>query len=435
MEQIFLAKQALIGTELKQNLVITIRNGIIAAIEPLEESSVDRKEMRPMDGVLLPGLVNGHSHAFQVYLRGRADHPRNFRDWVDSYLYPLVLKLNEESLYQSSYTAFRQMIRNGVTTVGEFHYIHNLNEEIEEPAEIVIKAAMDAGIRIRLLYTGYDLGNKEGQKRFQRSPEKVIESLDLLHEKYKDQKKIHVGTAPHSLHGASSEMIQLLVNWAVQKEEIAHIHLAEQKSDIGESLEQFGKRPAEVLDSLGVLCPNLAIVHGIWLDDDEIQLLGSKGVKHVYNPLTNMYLGDGIANLPFYLKHGVPTSVGTDANVSLDLLKEVRMAEWLQRIKYLEMGILKRYSRTDIASELYSMATKNGGLALNLPIGEIKVGNYADFILIDDKDLSLIEKSPLINQLVTSYSMPHGLKEVWVGGNLVYESQNSTRFSPPKKES
>ncbi len=430
-----MARKVLVGTEIWEDTVISIKNGIITAIEKLEETTIDPKEMRPLDGLLLPGLVNGHSHAFQVYLRGRADHPQNFREWVDSFLYPLVLELDEKRLYQASYIAFRQMIRNGVTTVGEFHYIHNLGEETKEPAEIVIRAAMDAGIRIRLLYTGYDLGKKEGQKRFHRTPSEVLESLNFLWEKYHETPTVHIGAAPHSLHGASSEMIQSLTDWATQKNEIAHIHLAEQKNDIQESLDNFGKRPVEVLDSLDALSPHLSIVHGIWLDEDEIELLGQNDVKHVYNPLTNMYLGDGIADLPSYLKYGVPTSVGTDANVSLDLLKEVRTAEWLQRIKFLEMGILKRFAKKSIDHELFAMATRNGGLALNLPVGEIKVGNFADFILIDDRDISLIPNSPFLNQLISSYSMSHGLRAVWVAGNLVHESKNTSRFSSPKKES
>lgn len=423
MEKTFLAKVAWIQNEFKRNIVISVKDGIISSIQKLEESDLNRTEMEFLDGILLPGLVNGHSHAFQVYLRGEADHPIDFHNWVDSFLYPLVLKLDEKSLYEASLTAFRQMVRNGITCVGEFHYIHNLSGECEEPAEIVIKAAKDAGIRIRLLYTGYDLGKKEGQKRFHRSVEQVLSSLEFLREKYSSDPKVHIGAAPHSLHGASKEMVQELVNWAERNNEIAHIHLAEQKSDVKEAQEEFGSRPLEVLASWRVLKPSLAVVHGIWLDENEIKLMAENGVKHVYNPLTNMYLGDGIANIPAYLREGVPTSVGTDANGSLDLLKEVRTVEWLQRIKFLEMGILKRATSKDIGQVMFDMATKNGGLALNLPIGSIENGFYADFILVDDRDISLIPSNSWINQLTSSYSLPHGLRAVWVGGDLVYESQ------------
>ena len=419
MDQYFLAKKALVNAHIQNDLVIHVSNGYFQKIQPLADCSIPRNQLTILDGLVLPGMVNGHSHAFQVLLRGYADHPKDFRDWVDNYLYPLVLKLDSHLLSDSTTRAYQQMIRNGITSVGEFHYIHNL-DGIKEGAEIVIDSALKTGIRQRLLYTGYDLGNKKGQGRFHRTVEEVLNSLDYLRTKYSETSTIHIGAAPHSLHGASPEMIRQLVKWAQENDEIAHIHLAEQQSDVEEARTIFNKRPVEVLKDLGVLSEHLAIVHGIWLEEDEIALMAEMGTKHVYNPLTNMYLGDGIANLPAYVKCCVPTSLGTDANISLNLIHEARIAEWLQRIKTLQMGILKRNGQTSPQLLLWDMMTKNGGKALNLPIGEIKENYFADFILINDGEISLIEENDLITQLTSSYSMEHGLLASWVGGNQVF---------------
>ncbi|MHA2504594.1 MAG: amidohydrolase family protein [Candidatus Kariarchaeaceae archaeon] len=380
-----------------------------------------------LSGICLPGLVNGHSHAFQVLLRGWGDNPKNFHDWVSSVLYPLASQLTKEEISTATQVAYAQMLRNGITTVGEFHYLHNLREgeTADGPdtlSETVINAALSTGIRQRFLYTGYDRKRRDEQERFIRTPDQVVSSLNQLYDKFKSTELIHIGASPHSLHGASMEMIKAMVTWATDTDEILHIHLSEQQSDIDFALELYGKRPVQVLADEGLLSDNVVFVHAIWLDDDEVSVMAEHGVSHVYNPLTNMALGDGTAPLTKYLKAGIVSSVGTDANISLDLLGEARAAEWLQRLESLEMGSTQQaLPDSDAGKVLFDMATKHGATTMKLPIGELKVGNYADFMVIDPFDLSLRPNQYLIDQLVSSVSIRDVLKSVYVGGTKVFD--------------
>ncbi len=436
MNRFFLPKLLYRNYEFERDRYIEVNSeGRIEKIGRTRElGSTELNSAEILEGIVLPGFVNSHSHAFQVLLRGRGDHPKNFHDWVNSSLYPLVRSLKTDDIVTATKVAYAQMLMRGITSVGEFHYLHNLhpeeNPEIEnnDPISIaVIEAAREIGIRQRFLYTGYDLGNKPGQERFHRKVFEVIESLNYLRKKYRDDPLIKIGAAPHSLHGASEEMIRRMMEWAEQNSEICHIHLSEQKSDVDESISQFGMRPVEYLEDRELLSSMMAIVHGIWLENSEINTLLTHGVKHVYNPMTNMHLGDGIAPIRQYVARGVVTALGTDANMDPDIVMEMRATEYLQRIEGLEMGIIGAV--TDDASAaitLYKMATINGGMALNLKVGVLDEGYYADFIVIDPDHFNFgggIDKYFLEN-LTLSTTISTVLKSVYVGGEQVFNKED-----------
>jgi 5-methylthioadenosine/S-adenosylhomocysteine deaminase len=432
----FLPNKILFEGNLHSDKYIEVdEKGYITKIgQSLELTNDQQEKAVKLSGIVLPGLINSHSHAFQVLLRGPGDNPKNFHDWVDSALYPLIRSLKKEDIYTASKVAFAQMVRNGITSVAEFHYLHNLrpDENIDpynnDPlSDLVIKAALDVGIRIRFLYTGYDLGTKPGQERFHRTVGEVVESLNKLKEKYNRDELVHIGTAPHSLHGASEEMIRSLKEWTIKNNEVMHIHLLEQKSDIQVSKQKYYMNAIEFLEDKDLLFDDLNIVHGIWVDDNDLNIISRYKINHIYNPVTNMYLGDGIAPILSYYLRGIPTALGTDANYNMDIWQEMKFTEWLQRSNTLKMGVLNDATEINnkrIADVLFEMGTINGGKALKLPIGEIKVGNYADFIVLKETDLSLRENGYLLDQLIFGAEIPHILKEVYIGGELTYSNEN-----------
>ena len=386
----------------------------------------------PLVGIMIPGLINSHSHAFQILLRGKADNPENFHVWVQRYLYPLIEQLSTSDIHYASMVAYAQMLRNGITTVGEFHYIHNqtgikepASQQKDEISRCVIQAAQNVGIRIRFLYSGYDLGQSRAQKRFHRTVAEVVESLTNLRLYYLDDQLVHIGASPHSLHGASFQMIDAMIKWARENKEPAHIHLAEQKSDRKFSLDKYGESPVHYLAKKGLLDANLAIVHGIWVEHDELELLSNRQVKHVYCPLTNMYLGDGIAPILDYIKHKIPIAIGTDANIALNLFREICSVEWLQRVTSLEMGKILSQTQDGFAGKaLFEMGTINGGKALKLPVGELEAGMYADFLILEEAELSFKQSDNtehFLNQLISSASLIHLLRSVYVNGELVFD--------------
>ena len=395
----------------------------------------------PLEGkVLIPGAVNAHSHAFQILLRGVGDNPRNFRDWVDRFLYPLVLSVDDDALRLSARLAFAEMVKNGVTTVGEFFYLHKAKGTFKcrgnKQAEIVIAAAKSVGLRVHLLRCLYDADAREGQKRFAESVGEAEKHARQLRADMAAEPLVTVGPAPHSLHGASQEMIQMGMGLAQEWDTPLHIHLAEQEHDLAIARERYGATPLRALEQIGALNSRTCLVHGIWLDPEELDALGHAGGKLVSNPLSNMALGDGIADLPRYLRAGATVALGCDgpcANNQVNLFAEMRTAEWLQRTKQLEMGILPAAApEGHDANPAFTLGTVNGGTALGLPIGRIEAGRKADFVALDPTDPSLLphhgfDDAALLNNIVHAMAPRGAVTDVVINGEFVMRDRALTK--------
>jgi len=397
-----------------------------AAGEIVEIRNVEPQEVLPdlQYDYVLPGCVNAHSHAFQVLLRPTTGQPQHFKDWVDRFLYPCVLELDEDRLYASAVLIFHEMLRAGITTVGEFHYVNNLPDgqsSEQRYARALIRAAETVGLRITLIRTLYDQCHKPGQMRFQESLSQAITQTETLAEMYKDHPLITVLPAPHSLHGASRELVIAGAELASRLGTPWHIHLSEQPGDADFALNRYGKRPLACLQEWGILDERACIVHGIWFDDADVDLMASSGARQVYNPLTNMALGDGVARLPELLERGVKVALGTDANTDSSLFLEARTAEYLQRCTQLSMGHVP-------ASTLFAMTNRHGAHALGLPTGHLAVGAPADLLAVDLKSPSMLPgrlltqtewtRESLLNQLIFSAVPQESLQAVYVNGQL-----------------
>jgi len=380
---------------------------------------------------IVPACVDAHSHCFQVLMRGAADQPRDFRDWVESFLYPCVLRLDDEAIETAALLAFHQMARAGTGTIGEFHYLHN---GADGPGgtridEIVVRAARRVGLRISLLRTLYDQQRRPGQSRFCEAPEQARDNTRALMGVISDDPLETVRPAPHSLHGASEAMIRVGAELAEEAGSVFHIHLSEQRGDLQFSRELYGTTPLRALDRMGVLSDRTVLVHGIWLEVEERARLGEIGAGLVYNPTTNMALGDGIAELPDLLRQGVCVALGTDANYSLSLFGEMRAAEYLQRVRGLAMGVVANTSVDGAAPArsawpLYRAGTESGGRVLGLQVGRLAVGWPADFLVIDAADPSLLPASvlggeALLSALVTTMIPETAVRDVYVEGERI----------------
>lgn len=406
------------------SLLTDIHGKIVAVLPQAQAATWNVTEVVNLNQFLvIPGCVNSHSHAFQVLLRPTTGQPQHFRDWVDRFLYPLVARLNDEQLYTSALLAFAEMARAGITTVGEFFYVHNgpQGESLgNHHAELVIQAARHVGIRIALIRTLYDQGQKAGQKRFKESVESAIGHTRELWRRFQAAPDVTVLPAPHSLHGASAEMIQAGAALAAEMDTPWHIHLAEQQHDQAFALEKYHHTPVQLLEQWGILDHRTVLVHAIWLEAAEKQLMGQRNVGVAYNPITNMALGDGIADIPGLLAAGVNVSLGTDANIRQDLFAEAQAVEYLQRVKSLEMG------RIPTIQSLFKMLNANGGQNLGLPVGQLQPDYWADFLVIDPQDLSMLpvgwsrlEEIPTLNQLLFAMVPHRAISQVYVAGREI----------------
>lgn len=410
--------------------------GRIRAVGPGERLPATRR-VRRYPGLIVPGAVNAHSHAFQVLLRGSGDAAVDFRDWVDHHMYPLALALDGDGIELASELAFAEMVKNGVTTVGEFFYLHNAPESEDcrplgnRNAHRVVAAARRVGLRIHLLRCLYDRRDKPAQRRFYEPAAGAVDATIELEEATADDPATTVGIAPHSLHGATGEGIQAAAEYAAERDRPFQIHLAEEEHDIDYARERYGTTPGRALERLGVVSERTCIVHGCWLDPEEIDRLGEAGAKCAYNPISNMALGDGITDVPRMIRAGVTVGLGCDgpgANHQVNVWQEMRFAEWLQRVRRLRMNVLPTAAteagRARSVNYCFEMGTRNGGTVLGLPVGSLQPGQWADFAVLDRGDLSLLpdpEDDPdaLLHNVVHSMAPRGSVSHVVVGGEEI----------------
>jgi 5-methylthioadenosine/S-adenosylhomocysteine deaminase len=416
--------------------IVVDAEGLIVAVGPADTLPRSAAaETRHYSGLMLPGAVNTHSHAFQILLRGRSDAAHDFRDWVDNYMYALALAADAEDLRLGAELAFAEMIRNGITTVGEFFYMHN-GPEADNCAELgnsnallTIEAARRCGLRVHLLRTLYDRAERPGQRRFFEPAAAAIARTAELADATRDDPATTVGIAPHSLHGATGEGIQAAAEYAAATNLPFQIHIAEEEHDLAFAKGAYGKTPARVLDHLGVISERLVVVHGVWLDQEEIEMLGAAAANCAYNPISNMALGDGITDIEAMVRAGVTVGLGCDgpcANHQVNLWQEMRFAEWLQRVDKRRMNVLTPAAegRAETVNYAFEMGTSNGGHVLGLPVGKIAPGYWADAVVVDPGDLSLLphhdfDDAALLNNLVHSMATRGAVRDVLVGGSEV----------------
>jgi formimidoylglutamate deiminase len=260
----------------------------------------------------LPGFVNAHCHAFQRALRGRITGG-DFWAWRDAMIAEAERQTPE--LVRSSYAdTYRELREAGYTAVGEFHYL-GLPE-----AHAAAEAASDAGIELVLLLSAYARG---GSERFrQTSPADYLRQLEQLRDA-----GIRVGCAPHSVRACPADWLEEIGRYAAGERLPLHIHADEQPREIDECLAEHGIRPVELLARTGCLGPHTTVVHATHADDGELDLLSESGSRVCLCPTTEANLGDGFAPLERLRERGIGICIGSDSNVRMDPLEELRELE------------------------------------------------------------------------------------------------------------
>jgi 5-methylthioadenosine/S-adenosylhomocysteine deaminase len=406
----FLAELTLIGSRFQPETAVIIEGGRISSILPAAQvpSGVTIRQLPRR--LLVPGTINAHNHSFQSMLRGIADDC-DFFTWRDRALYGYTPYMDEQTVYHGARFAFAEMIRNGVTTVCDFFYIHrdgNANDHA------VIRAARDLGMRIVLARTMYDWEGAP-QAYQERIPDAVARTRELWQE-YRGRDDVHICPAPHSPHGASPAMIQAGSRLAEELDTRFHIHVAEGRYERDMIREEYGKTPVRWLESLGVALERMTLIHGCWLEEDDIQLLAKRDGRLVYNPASNMFLGDGVTRVVDMLAAGVTLGLGSDGGCSnnrVSVFDEMRMCALLQKVTHLSSEVLP-------AEIALAMGTEGSADTLGLPAGRIAPDHYADFVLLDMDDPSL--QPPWAYEKNIVYGMtPHAIHEVLVAGQTVFK--------------
>jgi 5-methylthioadenosine/S-adenosylhomocysteine deaminase len=322
------------------------------------ETVIDAKH-----SVVMPGLVNTHTHAAMSLLRGYADDMQ-LAEWLGEHIWPAEAQLKAEDVYKGSLLACLEMIKSGTTSFADMYFF------MDETA----KAVELSGLRASLSHGLIELWNKEkGEvdlkegRRFVRAWQGAAEG------------RITTMYGPHAPNTCSEEFLAKVKEEASRDGAGIHIHLLETETELNEMKEKYGKCSVHLLEDLGFLGPDVLAAHCVWVSDGDIDILSKRGVNVSHNVISNMKLASGIAPVQKMLDKGVNVSFGTDgcaSNNNLDLFEEMKTAAILQKVSTSSPTTLP-------ARKVLEMGTVNGAKALNTETGMLKVGKKADLIILD----------------------------------------------------
>jgi formimidoylglutamate deiminase len=384
-------------------------------------------------------MVNAHSHSFQRAIRGRTEHRTHaardtFWTWREA-MYHAATRLSPEDIYHVARMAFLEMLLAGITTVGEFHYLHHEanGAPYAEPnllAEQVIRAARELGMRINLQRTAYVRAGWQKppdplQARFiTPHAERFISDTESLRgfvtARYAPD-EVWVSVAPHSVRAVPEAYLLETVRYARARGMKVHMHAAEQPAEIEACQAEYGAPPLAFLQGIGVLDNDFTAVHAIHISTDEIRFFRETGARICACPTTERNLGDGIGPAEKVAAHRIGVCYGSDSNIQIDLLEDARALEYHSRLKLLERAVLSPGCEPEaLAAHLFHNATREGAASVGVPAGALEPGLAADFFTVDLNEPSVAGagEEALLSNIVFSAGRS-AIREVFVGGNQV----------------
>ncbi|AOS65389.1 formiminoglutamate deiminase [Actinoalloteichus hymeniacidonis] len=387
------APYALVGGEsprVEWGVLLEVADGRFHTVRPGVAAPPDAVRL---SGLAIPGLANAHSHAFHRALRGRT-HVGGGTFWTwRKQMYALAERLNPDSYYRLARAVYGEMVLAGITSVGEFHYLHHEIGGIryDDPNEMglaLVAAARDAGLRITLLDTCYLAGGfgkpLEGvQLRFGDVDADgwAVRAEALLAQLTDrpgvDPYRVRVGAAVHSVRGVPAEALGVVAGWSQRFRAPLHVHLSEQRAENEACQAAHGVTPTQLLADHGVLGELTTAVHATHLNVPDIGLLGASHTGVCLCPTTEQDLADGIGLGRNLLDAGSPLSLGTDGHSMIDIFAEAKAMEMHERLRTETRGHFS-------AEELWTAATSTGHASLGWgSTGVIESGARADLVTLD----------------------------------------------------
>lgn len=410
MDNIILIKNALIlkpnFENKKQSLLI--KDDLIAEIADEIDEGKAGKIIDAEGKILLPGLINTHTHLSMTLFRGLADD-LSLDSWLNDHIWPMEANLNGDYCYIGALLGAVELIKSGTTTFSDMYFY----------MEDVARAVDDAGIRAVLSYGMIDFGDAE------RRENEIRENLELFKAcNGMADGRIKVFLGPHSPYTASEELLIKVRQLADEYNMGIHIHVSETQKEINDSMEERGIRPFEYLEKIGLLGPDVVAAHCVWLSDEEIEIIKKHDVKVSHNPCSNMKLASGVAPVSKLMEKGVCVSIGTDgasSNNNLDLIEELKTASLLQKVSTLDPKVVS-------SDEAIQMATIMGAEALGLDsqIGSIEVGKKADLILIDTNAANMTPDSSNITSNIVYSANGSNVDTTICNGKILMENKKLT---------
>ena len=385
---------------------VAVREGAIEAVLPVTEARGRFRgyEQLALDShVLIPGLINAHTHAAMTLMRGLADDLPLMR-WLEEHVWPAEARhVSPEFVADGTRLACAEMLRGGVTCFNDMYFF----------PEASLEAALAAGMR-----SAHGVIVIEFASAYAADPADYLRKGLELRDRMREERRASFCLAPHAPYTVSDATLKKVATLAAELDVPVHIHLHETEQEIERSRAEHGVRPLERLRRLGLVSPNLLAVHAVHLEASEIELLARHGCSVVHCPSSNLKLASGFAPVTSMLQAGVNVALGTDgaaSNNRLDMFQEMRAAALLAKA-------VARRAEALPAHAALRCATLSGAQALGLAerVGSIETGKAADLVAVN---LGASELQPCydpVSHLVYVAGREH-VSHVWVDGEIRLE--------------
>jgi 5-methylthioadenosine/S-adenosylhomocysteine deaminase len=405
-----LLKNGIVLTMDRSNTIIKkgclgILGDTISYIGTETDHQLDAKKIIDANGgLILPGLVNGHTHAAMSLFRGLADD-LPLMDWLNNYIFPVEKRMDGDFVFTGTMLSCAEMIMSGTTTFCDMYLFE----------EEVARAASQAQIRCIVGEVLYDFPSPNYG-----TLEKGFNYTESLIKRWQDDPLVSIAVEPHSLFTCSPDLLLAANEMAARYNVRLIIHVAETLQELAEIKQKYGVKPIEHMVSLGLLGPHLIADHCVHLDEADLSIIAQYGAKIIHNPESNMKLASGIAPVPKMLSLGIKVGLGTDgcaSNNDLDMFTEMDMAAKLHKIQTMDPTVMD-------AVTVLRMATIEGARALGLAdmTGSLEVGKKADVIVVDTNKPHLTPMYNPYSQIVysaTGTDVSHSI----INGRLVMENR------------
>lgn len=329
---------------------------------------------------VIPGLVNGHTHAAMTLFRGFGDD-MPLMPWLEQKIWPNEAKMTQEDVYWGAKLACLEMIKSGTTTFFDMYQKFRATADATE----------EMGLRGIIAGVCFDHFDREQAENCKKHCAKLIEEVELY------SNRVQFALGPHAIYTVSGELLQWCHKFAMERNVPIHLHLSETEGEVANSIKNFGLSPVRYLYKLGVLSPRLIVAHGVYMDNDELKMLADHGVKVVHNPASNMKLASGIHFKYKEMRElGITVGIGTDgcsSSNNLDMIEAMKLASLLGKAWRKDPEVLT-------AGEMLKAATADGASMFGLKAGKIEKGYLADLSLVDLNMPAFIPNHNFVSNLV-----------------------------------
>ncbi len=362
------------------------------------------------DKILIPGLINAHTHVAMAYFKGVADDIELF-SWLSNYIWPLEAKfLNNDFVYDSSLHGCAEMIKNGITLFSDMYFYE----------ESTARAAEKAGIRAIL---------GEGVLDFPAGPHKTPEEMIMYavkaNKKWKDSDLIDFQIAPHAIYTCGPEALKKAYKVSKENNMLMHIHVSETQKENADCIEKFGCTPVQHLENLGILDKNVILAHAVWTTDEDREIIKNRKCGIAINTESNLKLASGFAPLKEYTEKGIRFAFGTDgvaSNNNLSLLEELSTSAKLHKALNADPTFLP-------AKDILRAATFEAACIMGKDdqLGSLEIGKKADIVCID---MNSIEAQPCYNiySHIIYTLQTENINDVVINGKIVMQNRKLTNI-------